>query len=145
MALHSQLDDLINTMLPVVQQFHAKSQLAPHAACMRTDGTITGSALITNDDRNLSVSEAITHFEAAFREDAQHGRIVASAIFFHGVGLHQPIRPAQTLEEARTLVALLEHAAGESVHLVIPYRVTDKGIEYEMRRLIAKVSAVFRT
>jgi hypothetical protein len=144
MALHPQLDELIHAMLPVVQQFHSKGQLAPHAASMRQDGDIHGAALVTGDDRNLSVAEAVAYFESTFGEAAKAGEIVASAIWYHGVALFQPIRPADTVEEACTLTALLEHKSGDSVYLVIPYRATDAGIEYELGRLIAKPASVFR-
>ena len=143
MALHPQLDELINAMLPFVQEFHAKAQLAPHAASINTTGEIEGSALVTQDNRNVSVHEALAHFESKFLHAAKAGEIVASAVFFHGVGLAEPGRPAQTEEEARAIVALLEHKAGESVFLVIPYAVSAGAIHYEMGKLIAKPAAVF--
>lgn len=143
MALHYQLDELINAMLPFVQQFHSKGQLAPHAASMNNKGEIEGSALVTQDDRNLSVPEALSHFESNFRQAAENEEIVASAIFFHGVGLANPSRPAETEEEARAIVALLEHKLGESVFLLIPYQATASGIQYEMGKLISKSAVVF--
>ena len=143
MALHSQLDELLNAMLPFVQQFHSKYQLAPHAASMNNAGEIKGSALVTKDNQSLSVAEAISHFELKFRKAAEARAIVASAVFFHGVGLAEPAKPAQTEEEACALVALMEHRSGQSVFLVIPYSATDSGIQYEMGKLIAKPAAVF--
>jgi hypothetical protein len=147
MALHPQLDQLINAMLPLVQQCHAEGELAPHAASMSASGEMTGEAFVVKDEtaveRSGSVREALAYFEGKFRKAAQANEIVASAIFFHGVGLAEPARPAQTAEEASALVALLEHRVGESVFLVIPYRVAEVGIQYELGKLVAKPAAVF--
>src|SRR5688500_6353463 len=101
-------------MLPFVQKFHANNQLAPHAASIDLAGEIHGAALVAEDGRHMSVEAAIAHFETTYRQAASAGTIVASAIFFHGVGLMDPARPAQTLDEARAIVALLEHRAGDS-------------------------------
>jgi hypothetical protein len=106
MALHSQLDELINTMLPFVQQFHAKNQLAPHAAFINTDGELLGVAITDKDvssDVEFSVLDAITHFELQFQKAAKANEIIASAIFFHGIGIIEPQKPAQTEEEAHTI------------------------------------------
>ena len=143
MAIHSQLDELIHAMLPFVQEFHAKNQLAPHAASIDLAGEIHGSALVAEDGRHMAVEAAIAHFETTYGQAARAGTIVASAIFFHGVGLPEPARPAQTLDEARAIVALLEHRAGDSVFLVIPYRMAADGIHYEMGKLIKKPAVVF--
>ena len=133
----------MNAMLPLVQQFHAKGQLAPHAASMDNAGEIKGSALVVQDSRTLSVPEALSHFESTFRQAAQASEIVASAVFFHGVGLAEPARHAKTEEEARAIVALLEHKSGDSVFLVVPYESTPGGITYEVGKLIGKPAAVF--
>jgi hypothetical protein len=146
MALHSQLDELINTMLPFVQQFHAKNQLAPHAAFINTDGELLGVAITDKDvssDVEFSVLDAITHFELQFQKAAKANEIIASAIFFHGIGIIEPQKPAQTEEEAHTIVVLLEHQIGESVSLIIPYEVVDGTIQYHTGRLISKPISVF--
>lgn len=143
MALHSQLEELINAMLPFVQEFHSKGQLAPHAASMSNAGEIKGSALVTPDDRGLSVPEALSHFQAKFHQAARDKEIIASAVFFHGVGLVEPSRPAETESEARAIVALLEHEVGESVFLVIPYQSTPSGIAYSIGKLVSKPAVVF--
>jgi hypothetical protein len=143
MTLHSQLGELIDAMLPFVQQFHAKGQLAPHAASMNATGQITGSALVTEDHRTFCVPEALAHFESTFRRAAEAGNIVASAVFFHGVGLGDPARPAQTSEEAQAIVALLEHRAGESVFLVTPYHMAQNGIQYQSGKVVPKPASVF--
>ncbi|MCX9158618.1 hypothetical protein OPU71_21095 [Niveibacterium sp. 24ML] len=145
MALHSQLDDLIGAMLPFVQEFHARSQLAPHAASINVAGEIKGSALVTQDNQQISVAEAISHFETKFRESAASNEIVASAIFFHGVGLSDPARPAENIEDACVIVALLEHKAGDSVYLVVPYERAGDGFAYQMGKLVSKPCAVFST
>lgn len=143
MSIHTQLDELIHAMVPFVQQFHSKGQLAPHAASTNNASTIEGSALVAEGGNHLGVVEAVAHFESKFREAAKAGDIVASAVFFHGTELSVPPKPAQTEDEARTLVALLEHKAGDSVYLVIPYSSVNGSIEYGMGKLFTKPAAVF--
>lgn len=143
MPIHAQLDELIHAMVPFVQQFHAKGQLAPHAASTNNAGVMEGAALVAEGDKHLSVTEALAHFESNFRAAAEANGIVASAVFFHGTAMSIPPKPAQTAEEASTLVALLEHKAGDSVYLVIPYSRVNGSIEYETGKLFAKPAAVF--
>lgn len=143
MALHSQLDQIINAMLPFVQKFHSQGQLAPHAASLSRSGELIGATLATNDNRRVSVPDTLAHFENQFRQAANADQIIASAVFYHGVGLTTLGTPAQTVEEAGAIVGMLEHKAGDSVYLVIPYHDTDAGIEYELGRLITKPASVF--
>ena len=82
--------------------------------------------------------------ESKFRDAAEAKEIVASAIFFHGVSIIDPSKPAETEEEARAIVAMLEHQAGDSVFLVIPYEVKEDNIEYQEGKLITKPLSVFR-
>lgn len=152
MALHQDLNGMINAMLPIVKQFHGKSQLAPHAASITNDGQVRGSALVKTRKQNIGVSEAVNYFEEEFRKAAEAGTIIASAIFFHGLLMIQPgahpavaAHPAETNKDARSVIALLEHNTGESLYLVIPYKSTPNGIEYELGRLIAKPPRVFKS
>lgn len=146
MALHPQLDEMIQSMVPFVQQFHAKGQLAPHAASMDLDGNIIGAALTSsNDSQQISVDGAIRHFEEKFRQEAGQKKILASAIFYHGIGMPagSPTVPATSSDDAFNLVARLEHCAGDAVHLVIPYMKAADGISYERGYLLQKELAVF--
>lgn len=135
MALHPQLDQIINAMLPLVQDFHAKGQLAPQAASMDNAGEITGNALVTDGDKKLTVREALSHLTSNLRKAASAREIVASAIFYHNTGLDDSDPPA--------LIALLEHVSGDSVLMAIPYHVTSDGIQYELGQLIAKPPEIF--
>jgi hypothetical protein len=146
MVLHAQLDELISTLLPFVKEFHARGQLGAHAASINSDGEVIGSALIVEKDRHLSASEALNYFESTFRQAAQAREIVASGIFYHGVGLADPARAAQTEDEACTLVALLEHQSGQSVIYVVPYRLGEPNgsdIVYLEAESIPKPAAIF--
>jgi hypothetical protein len=80
MALHIQLDELINRVLPVAQHFHGKGMLAPHAATIDKTGELSGRALTTDGTEELSVSQAIEHFESTFAQLAAEGNIQASGI-----------------------------------------------------------------
>jgi hypothetical protein len=148
MALHAQLNEILDAVLPVVQQFHGRSMYAPHAAMMGRDGVITGHALTSDGSNHLSVEQALAHFAESFRPLAQAGEISASAVFYHSVGIapssgRVELSPASTIDECRVLVGLLEHESGQSVYIVIPYRGEAGSIEYDTDTLIEKPPAVF--
>jgi hypothetical protein len=148
MALHIQLEEILDTVLPVVQQFHGRSMYAPHAATMEPDGSLTGHALTTDGTTHVSAVQALTHFEDSFHKEALAGSIRASAIFYHSVGVvassgKVTLPPANTIDECRCIVGLLEHESGESVYIVIPYKGEPGSITYETGKLIAKPQRVF--
>lgn len=148
MALHPQLDELINRVLPIVQDFHGKAMFAPHAATIDNAGVLTGRALTSDRSTQMSVPEAIEHFESSFMQLAAKGEIQASGIFYHSPGIDTSfskvtLPPASTTDECRTLVALLENASGESLYLLVPYSGQSPAIEYAIGKLIEKPSKVF--
>jgi hypothetical protein len=148
MALHQQLDELIHRLLPVVQDFHRKGMFAPHAASIDNAGALAGNALTTDDTKQLSVSQAIEHFESRFSQQAKSGKIQATGIFYHSPGIDASsgavsLPPASNTDECRTLVALLEHASGDSVYLLIPYSGVSSVVEYAIGKLIEKPAKVF--
>jgi len=148
MALHPQLDEILDAVLPIVQQFQRQSMYAPHAATIDCEGMLAGHALTSDGSNQLSVKEALAHFETSFRELAQAGKISASAIFYHSTGIdpssgNLALPPANTLDECRILVGLLEHVSGESVYIVLPYTGHAESIAYATGRLIKKPPKVF--
>lgn len=148
MALHQQLDELIDRMLPIVQHFHEKSMYAPHAATIDKSGELTGHALTSDGTNQLSVAQSIEHFESNFAQLATTGEIQAAGIFYHSSGIEisagtVSLPPATDIDECRALVALLEHASGDSVYLVVPYIDHSSSIEYRQGKLIEKPSKVF--
>lgn len=151
MALHQQLDELIQRVLPVVQDFHRKGMFAPHAATMDSQGELAGHALTADGGTQLSVSQAIAHFESKFVLQAKSGDIQATGIFYHSPGIDASsgqvvLPPASNTDECRTVVALLEHASGDSVYLLIPYTGEPPDVEYGMGKLVEKpVTVFFRT
>ena len=148
MALHPQLDELIHRVLPVVQDFHRKGMLAPHAATIDSKGELSGHALTTDGTTQLSVSQAIEHFESKFALQARSGEIQAASVFYHSPGIDASadgvlLPPASTTDECRTVVALLEHSSGDSVYLLIPYSGQPPEVEYGVGKLIEKPAKVF--
>ena len=81
MAIHQQLDELIHRVLPVVQDFHRKGMFAPHAASINNAGALAGHALTADGTTQLSVPQAIEHFESRFSQQAKSGEIQAAGIF----------------------------------------------------------------
>jgi len=148
MALHPRLDELIQRVLPVVQDFHRKGMFAPHAATIDKAGALAGRALTTDGTAQLSVAQAIEHFESSFAKQATLREIQATGIFYHSPGIDTSagrvsLPPANNTDECKTLVALLEHAAGDSVYLLIPYSGELPSVEYEVGKLVEKPSKVF--
>lgn len=148
MAPHQQLDELINRVLPVVQEFHQKGMFSPHAATIDAAGAVAGHALTTDGSAQLSVTEAIQHFEEKFSRQASHSEIQGAGIFYHSPGIETSggsvsLPPASTTDECRTLVALLEHAVGDSVYLLIPYSGQPPEVEYAVGKLIEKPVTIF--
>lgn len=148
MAIHSQLDELIDRVLPIVQNFHCKGMFAPNAATIDANGELSGHALTTDGSAQISVSQAIEHFENKFALQAKSKEIQASGIFYHSLGIDTTgdkvqLPPANTMDECKTIVALLEHAGGDSVYLVIPYSGQPPQINYGVGKLIEKPANVF--
>ncbi len=148
MAIHSQLDELIGRVLPVVQDFHRKAMFAPQAASIDKEGAVKGHALMNDGTSKLTVAQAIDHFERDFSSKAASDAIVATGIFYHSPGIDTSsgsvvLPPANTVDECRTLVALLEHSAGDSVYLLIPYRGEPPSVEYEVGKLVEKPPKIF--
>jgi hypothetical protein len=148
MALHAQLEELLDRIMPMVKHFHGTSMFAPHAATMDGAGTVAGHALSSDGTSNLSVPQAIAHFESSFKQLAQDGAIVASAIFYHGGAIDTSsgklaLPPASTTDECLAVVGLLEHVSGESVYILIAYQGEPGNVEYSPGKLIEKPPAVF--
>jgi hypothetical protein len=156
MALHPELDELIHRVLPVVQGFHSKGMFSPHAATINNAGELSGHALTTDGTAQLSVLQTIEHFEDRFAGQAKTGEIRATGIFYHSPGIDVSgnrvstpgykvsLPPADTTDECRTVVALLEHSSGDSVYLLVPYSGEAPTIEYAVGKLIEKPVKIFR-
>jgi hypothetical protein len=148
MTVHHQLNDLIARMLPVVQDFHRRGMFSPHAATIDAAGAVAGHALTTDGTTQLSVSQAIEHFERKFAAQGRLGEVCGTGIFYHSGGIdasrgQMSLPPATTTDECRNVVALLEHVSGDSVYLLIPYSGEPPKIQYEVGKLIDKPAAVF--
>lgn len=148
MSLHTQLEELLNRVMPVVKQFHSKAMYAPHAATMDSAGDVTGRAFTSDGTSNLTVGQSLVHFESGFAELARKNEIHASGIFYHGAGMNSSsgvleLPPAETEGECVAVVGLLEHISGQSVYLYIPYSGERDAIEYATGKLIAKPQKVF--
>ncbi|WP_432240915.1 hypothetical protein [Herbaspirillum robiniae] len=148
MTLHPQLDELIQRVLPVVQSFHSKGMFAPHAATINSAGELSGHALTTDGTTQLSVSETIEHFENKFSNQAKFGEIRAAGIFYHSPGTDATanrvaLPPANTTDECRNIVAILEHSLGNSIYLIVPYKGEAQAIEYAVGKLIEKPARIF--
>ncbi|MEB4592507.1 hypothetical protein VSS37_16095 [Candidatus Thiothrix sp. Deng01] len=155
MTLHPKLNELLDEMLPIVQDFHRQGMFAPHAAFIDDEGNCTGSALTTDGSCSLSVSQALDYFENRFSQLAAEGKIQASAIFYHSSGVKvtedfevshiagRLFAPADHEDECHILVVLLEHAAGDSVYLQCSYTGQPPSVDYQMDFLIEKPAKVF--
>lgn len=148
MALHAQTDELIQQMMGIVKHFHSKEMLSPHAGTINAQGVFSGTALTSDGSTQLTVAQSLAHFETSFKNLALDAKIVASGIFYHGVGVQVEdnrvtLPPANALDECRAVVGLLEHNSGDSFYLVVSYEGTGNNIQYASGKLIEKQPFVF--
>ncbi len=148
MALHAQLDDLLERFLPMVQHFHSQGMFSPHAVTLGSDGELTGRAVTTDGTAQVSLEHTIANFESNFREMAAAGTIHASGIFYHSPGIDTStgtlsLPPAHTVDECRSLVGMIEHICGQSLYIQISYSGEGEAIVYASGKLIEKPAKVF--
>lgn len=131
-GIDSNLVNLVAHQLPLLQALHRHDSLAPVGATMNGEQLIEGVALTTTAaGEATTVVEALEILRQKFKDDAQAGRIVASALCFHGC--HGPGRgssevvPAEDAASADCLVFRLENAAGQAVMAVVQYSRDDDG------------------
>ena len=147
-GLHPQLEQLVDGMLPTVKHFQSRSMYSPHAATIDREGHLSAKALTSDGSKQFTVAQTIDYFTVNFRKLAQSGQIVASGIFYHSRGVDTSsgkvvLPPASTIEECVALVALLEHASGQSLYLLLPYSNASGAVQYATGRLIQKPASVF--
>lgn len=87
MALHAQLDEIVQRVLPVVQHFHARGMFSPHAATFSNADELAGHALSSDGSVQLSVMKTIEHFENQFARQAKSGELRATGIFYCSPGI----------------------------------------------------------
>lgn len=126
-GIEVELLDLLGQQLPLFQTLHLAGSLAPLAAFLDAKGEIDGMAFTSGDadTAEMTVEQAIDAFRHQFRALAPTGRIVATAIFYHGChGLGRgdaQVAAARNPEEADCIVARLDHDSGQAVTAVIQY------------------------
>jgi len=150
MTLPSQLDQLIQQITATAKKFHALGMYAPHAGVIDVQGKFQGDALTSDGIKQITVPQTLAHFESKFRELANSRRIVASAVLYHGPGVvvnesRASFPPAETTDDCKAMITLLEHADGTSVYLVIPYEGEGADIAYANGKLIEKPRSMFPT
>jgi len=143
MQLGSQLNELLEALLPLVERFHAQGDLAPNAAFINAAGEICGLAFVSDDATGMTVAEALERMEARLQALAATKDIVASAVFYHAVSLEKELRPAAYASEAATLIGMLEDADGRSFYFAMPYTSGSSGPVYQRARLIERPATVF--
>lgn len=139
-GIEEELLALVDDHLDFLKSLHLRESLAPLAAAMDLNGEINGLALTTKDPGtdDKSVEETIAFFAEKFKADACEKTLLACAIFYHGChGAGRgafTVSPAQTIDSADCIVALLDHRDGQAVTCVIQYtrgaEATDGGWNY---------------
>lgn len=165
MPLHPQLEQILDDILPVVQDFHRRGMFAPHAAFIDEEGKCFGRLLTSDDNHPLSPAQAIDYTENDFSKLAAKGKIQASAIFYHSSGIKMKkigageaaedfevsytadrlYAPADSVDECHMLVVLLEHIVGDSAYLQFQYVYTGEppSVGYEAVYMVSKPAKVF--
>jgi hypothetical protein len=113
---HPDLDALLNVLLPFAQEMLAKrGEFLPFGASMSQDGEIAMAAASLSDPQTP---------EQLLRtlEDGLRTRASASEIRAAGVCADVRIRHPDTDQVSDAIQARLEHAEGEAVDVLLPYR-----------------------
>lgn len=115
---HPDLDELLNALLPFAQQMLAKhGEFFPFGACMTSDGTIEMLAGQPDDSDQPPSQDVIDVLTEALRRKAEDGAIRAAGVCYD-VRVRQPDSPDPT----DAVCASLDHEAGDSVNVLLPYR-----------------------
>lgn len=114
---HPDLDQLLNTLLPFVQQTLAKyGEFIPFGLSMKIDGTIIANAACNGREHSLS-QEIIDLMADGFCQSATSGEIRAAGICYDV----RIVPPGQT-KKTDAICVSLEHQSGNAVDIFIPYK-----------------------
>jgi hypothetical protein len=114
---HSDLNQLLNALLPFAQQMLVKNgEFYPFGASIGFDGKISSNVASEGDEQPPS-QEIIDALTEIFRKSATNSEIKAAGICFNV----RVVPPEQT-EKADAICVSLEHIEGDSIELFLPYK-----------------------
>jgi hypothetical protein len=114
---HSDLDQLLNSVLPFAQQMLAKhGEFFPFGSSMTADGEIIANGAYDGDEQPPS-QQLIDFLTQAFRQEAIAGKIRAAAICYDV----RTIPPGQS-EKTDAICVSAEHQNGEAADVYLPYK-----------------------
>jgi hypothetical protein len=111
------LDSLLNGLLPFAQEMLKRyGEFYPFAQAVTSEGEMVALATYTGDEHPPS-QQVIEELVTALRADAVEGRYRATGICFD-----VRVMPPNGAPKTDAVVIALEHAAGESIEVYLPYR-----------------------
>lgn len=114
---HSDLDQLLNALMPFAQQMLSKhGEFFPFGAAMSADGEIGLHAGDTGEEQP-EAQEVIGLLTAGFRQQAAEGSIRAA-----GVCVDIRTIPPGQQEKTDAISVPLEHQSGEAATVILPYK-----------------------
>jgi hypothetical protein len=114
---HPDLNQLLNTLLPLAEQLLAKhGEFFPFGATMTSSGNINQNSAYTGEEHPKS-QELIKLMTQAFQQQTGSGQLRAAGICMD----IRVIPPGQT-EKTDAICLGLEHVSGESVNVCVPYK-----------------------
>jgi hypothetical protein len=117
MSPREEIDRLLNAMMPFADKMLSQhGEFFPFAGALRPDGSIVSVGAYDGREQPPS-ADVIKDLLAALRNDAQQGRVDATAIVYD-VRLSDPKR-----EQQDAVVVSLDHRGGMSANVVFPYMI----------------------
>lgn len=117
MSPREEIDRLLNAMMPFADKMLSQhGEFFPFAGALRPDGSIVSVGAYDGREQPPS-ADVIKDLLAALRNDAQQGRVDATAIVYD-VRLSDPKR-----EQRDAVVVSLDHRGGMSANVVFPYMI----------------------
>ena len=114
---HTDLDALLNALLPFARQMLAKyGEFHPFGASMNHKGEVSITAAHTDQEHPAS-NELIELLEAGLRQAAEKGEIRAA-----GICLNVRVSPPGETKTVDAVHARLEHKSGQAANVFLPYR-----------------------
>jgi hypothetical protein len=114
---HSDLDQLLNAVLPFAQQMLARhGEFFPFGSSMTTSGEVIANGAYDGDEQPPS-QQVIELLTQAFRQEASAGKIRAAAICYDV----RTIPPGQS-EKTDAICVSAEHQNGEAADVYLPYK-----------------------
>jgi len=116
---------LMDSVLPLAEQLLSQhGEFFPYGGAMTPSGEIVNVAAYDGDEHPPS-SEVISMLQSAFKSAAKSGEYKATALVYD---VRVPL--PETGEKSDAIAIALDHAAGYSIVVFLPYQLTEQKLRF---------------